>query len=36
MEVLTFVFQSFWHFIGATILLSIAVSPFCYMFGKRD
>jgi len=36
MEVLTFVFQGFWHFVGACILLTIAVSPFCYLFGKRD
>ena len=36
MAVLAFVFQSFWHFVGTWILLSIVMEPFCYLFGKRD
>jgi hypothetical protein len=36
MEVLTFIFQDFLHFVGVWILLSIVMEPFCYLFGKRD
>ena len=38
-ELLGFAFQSFWHFCGCVVLLTIAVSPvhtlFAILFGDR-
>jgi len=34
--ILQFIFQDFWHFLGSMILLGIVVSPFQYLFGRRD
>ena len=34
MEILTFIFQSFWHFLGAAILLGMVLNFILAMFNR--
>jgi hypothetical protein len=39
MEVLKFIFQDFWHWLGSVVLLSIIMSPlitFCAVKGEKE
>lgn len=34
MEILTFIFQSFWHFLGAAILLGMILNSILFIYNR--